>query len=201
MKRLLLTSIFLFITFLASAQSLYLDIGYGLGSETTTFDGENVSDYYDISDSPTSSNSTLRIGVGPVDNAPIYIVAQFDSISNRYKDSSGYIRFISYSVGPGVIVYPVPFIQFSGGLSYSFTNNSSDIYTLPDSIWGYAANASVALDINGRGPTGFLIGLKYCYASYILNDSDINQEISQLTFFGKYAFRIKDNYRGGRHHY
>ncbi|MDC7222497.1 MAG: hypothetical protein PQJ60_02085 [Spirochaetales bacterium] len=187
-KIITITLFSLFLTFSLTAQSFYFDIGGGLGQSTTTLDGEELSDYFGSSSTDVyAMDVSTRIGYGPVAQLPLYVVAEVESIIHSVYIDGTTFDFTSYLIGPGVVFYPVPFIQMGASLGYSFTDNSSRDYTMYDSRFGYAVNCSLAVEYS----TIYLLGLKYAYSSNTLDTLDIKQTSSQVTVFAKIVIRQK----------
>ena len=192
MKRSLLVTLFVFIASLSVfPQGFYFDIGLGFGSATTKIDGKNVDDLFNSSVKDLGVELGLKFGYGPVADMPLYVVGEFSGIGHRFYDDYNYIQFNSYLIGPGVIFYPVSFIQLGVSIGYSFVANQTDLpMNLYDSESGYAWNVYAALDI-GEGNNACLIGIKYSKATNTLEVSGAEQETSLVSLFIKYAYRHK----------
>ncbi|MDC7242339.1 MAG: hypothetical protein PQJ50_18440 [Spirochaetales bacterium] len=173
------------------AQSLYFDIGIGVGMATTKLND------VDIMDGSTGVNElgidlSLKLGWGPIMGIPIYVVGEIGGIGHRIYDDYNYLQFNSYLLGPGIVFYPVSFLQVAGSFGWSFLANDTD-YTgvyLYDSKSGYAWNISAALDLGG-GNHGLLIGGKYTMAVNTIEISEAEQKQSLISIFIKYAYRQK----------
>jgi hypothetical protein len=191
MKKLFLAGL-LFVSAAATfSQGFYFDIGFGVGSATTKFNGNDISDLFDSSVTETGVDLGLKLGYGPIAETPLYIVGEISGIGHRFEDSYNYMQFNSYLIGPGLLLYPVPFIQLGASFGYSFVSNQTDLpLNMYDSESGSAANFSIALDL-GKRNNGFLIGAKYGFASNKLEISGTKQESSIFCVFIKYAYRHK----------
>ena len=193
-KCILVIFITITISISAFAQGFYFDIGLGLGMGWTKIDGTDFVDYlksYGGSVDEIAIDLGLKAGYGPFGNIPIYVVGELSGMAHRIWDSSNYIQFNSYLIGPGVIFYPIPLIQISSSAGYSFVGNQTDLpVKMYDSKIGYAFNFSVAVDL-GKRNHGLLIGLKYFYANNKLETSNVDQASSMIGLFIKYAYRKK----------
>ena len=194
MKRIAVLVLFLIIASLSvSAQGLYFDIGLGVGGAWTKLDGNDVSDIFDGSVSEIGVDIGLKAGYGPIANLPFYIVGNIVGVGHRFDDGSYHIQFNSYLIGPGIIFYPIPLIQLAGSIGFSFISNQTNV---PGFIFygndglGFAGDISVALDFS-RGNHGFLLGVRYFGAVNTLEISNVKQNSSGFTVFGRYAFREK----------
>jgi hypothetical protein len=176
----------------AFSQSLYFDIGLGIGGGITTIDNVDVMGLiYDVDD--VSTNLGLKIGYGPIDklSIPVYFACEFSGVGHRLYDSYNFIQYNSYLVGPSIVFYPVSLIQLSVTLGYSFIYNDTDLPIIMDS-----SNGGIAWDISGGldlGPRnhGILIGLKYFGSLVELKTLKTMQQTSYFGVFVKYAYRQK----------
>ncbi|MDC7222498.1 MAG: hypothetical protein PQJ60_02090 [Spirochaetales bacterium] len=189
MKKILVLALLSALTLPVMAQSLYFDIGFGLGSTITEMDGTDVADYYSGWDE-ASVDLSMKLGFGPLASGPFYLVAEVAAVGHRFEYDSYYRQFNSYLLGPGVVFYPVPFLQLAGSAGYSWTGNDFSSGTPYESEGGYAFNASAALDL-GKKNNGFLLGGKYSYTFNTLETSGTEQVSSQFSLFGKYVYRTK----------
>jgi len=175
------------------AQGFYFDIGIGFGSATTKIDGQNVNNLFGSSVEDLGVELGMKFGYGPVTNIPLYVVGEFSGIGHRFYDDYNYIQFNSYLIGPGIIYYPLSFVQLGTSIGFSFVSNQTDLpMQLYDSESGFAWNVYAALDI-GEGNNACLIGIKYSKATNKLEVSGAEQETSLLSVFVKYAYRHKTN--------
>ncbi|MDC7221006.1 MAG: hypothetical protein PQJ59_13810 [Spirochaetales bacterium] len=191
MKRLSILAIFTIVSLSLSAQAaLYFDVGGGLGTATTKIDGEDISDSLD-SDIEFAVDINAKVGVGPIANIPVYLVADLGVCRHNYYALIDY-NLVSYLIGPGLVVYPFPALQISGSAGYSWTANetSATYLTMYDSESGYAYNVSAAFDF-GKRNNGFLLGARYFYSNNTLETSKAEQETSMISIFAKYAYRHK----------
>ena len=173
------------------AQSLYFDIGLGVGNAITEIDGEDVADSLGSSIDDIGVDFSVKLGVGPVFNVPLYIVGDIGGIGHRLYDDDHYLQFNSYLIGPGVVFYPIPLIQIGASFGYSFVANDTDLpVEMYDSESGYAGNVSIAFDF-GAEKHGCLLGVKYAFAENTLEVSEVEQKSTALTFMIKYAYRQK----------
>ena len=196
MKKLIILSfIFCFVSLMTYAQGFYFDIGLGLGKGWTKVDSYDMVDELKsagISVNEIAIDLGLKAGYGPFGNIPLYVVGEFGGIGHRIYDSFNYLQFNSYIIGPGVIFYPISFIQLGLSLGYSFVSNQTDIPGLfmYNSKSGFAWNISAAVDL-GKKNHGCLIGLKYFNANNKLEISNVNEKASMLGIFIKYTYRKK----------
>jgi len=192
MKKIGFAGIFVCLTiFSLSSQSLYFDIGLGSGFASTTIDGEDFSDSMGSSVTETSVDMGFKLGYGPIAGKPLYIVAELSSLGHRFSDSSNYIQFNSYLIGPGIVYYPVPAFQIAASAGYSYVANDSDFgITFYDSKGGLAGNISAALDL-GKKNHGCLLGVRYAVTLNTLETSEVEQKTSMVSAFIKYAYRQK----------
>jgi hypothetical protein len=176
-----------------SAQGFYLDAGLGIGKGWTKLkNGEGVfktSDYEELDQ--IAVDVGLKAGYGPFGGAPVYVVGEIAGMGHRIYEDSNYVQFNSYLIGPGVIFYPIPQMQFASSIGLSFTIfDSSEPIEMPENKSGFAWNISGAFDL-GRGNHGCLIGVRYFYTENTFKDSKLKQESSMVGVFVKYAFRRK----------
>ncbi len=192
MKRLCIIALLAALVPLSSyAQGLYFDIGLGAGQATTKLNSIDVSGAFSSSATEIGVDISCKIGYGPIAGIPLYVIGEFGGIGHRFEESGDYIQFNSYLLGPGIIIYPVPFIQLAASGGLSFVSNQTNLPVIfYDSDEGYAYNISCALDI-GRGNSGWLIGGKYSYTKNTLEISGTDQESSLISLFVKYAYRLK----------
>jgi hypothetical protein len=196
MKKTIFLGLFLIMVSLSVfAQGFYFDIGLGIGKGWTKIDGSDIVDELKnagVNVSELSFDFGLKAGYGPFGNIPVYVVGELAGMGHRIWDSSNYMQFNSYIIGPGVIFYPVPLIQLGLSLGYSFISNQTDIpgMTMYDGKGGFAWNISAAFDL-GKGNHGFLLGLKYFGANNTLKVSNAEEQASMIGVFIKYAYRKK----------
>jgi len=194
-KSLILVVFFICASLAVSAQGFYFDIGLGFGKAWTIVEGHDIvkelrSAGADINE--TAVDLSLKAGYGPFGTIPLYVVGETGGIGHRIYDGSDYIQFNSYIIGPGVIFYPIPFIQLGSSIGYSFVANQTNIsyYQMYKSKNGFALNFSAAIDL-GKRNHGCLIGIKYFYANNTLEVSNAVEEASMIGVFVKYAYRKK----------
>jgi hypothetical protein len=182
------------ISFSVSAQGFYFDIGLGFGKGWTEVEGVDMVDALKdggVSVDEIAADIGLKAGYGPFGNIPLYVLGELAGIGHRIYDSSNYIQFNSYIIGPGVIFYPIPLIQLGLSVGYSFVANQTDMpMNMYDSKGGFAWNISAAVDL-GKGNHGCLIGLKYFNANNTLEISNADEKASMVGIFIKYAYRKK----------
>ena len=136
------------------AQSLYFDIGLGAGNAITEIDGEDVADSLGSSIDDIGVDFSVKLGVGPVFNVPLYIVGDFGGIGHRLYDDYNYLQFNSYLIGPGIVFYPIPLIQIGASFGYSFVANDTDLpVEMYDSEGGYAGNVFHCIRLWSREKT------------------------------------------------
>jgi hypothetical protein len=201
MKKILLTGLIFSVVSLSSyAIGLYFDAGIGIGPAWTTLDGEDFVEAQEKTAIGTGSfdefaiDLGLKLGVGPFETIPIYVVGVFGSMGHKISDSyDDYFQFNSYLIGPGVIFYPTPFVQIAGSLGYSFVSNETsftDKKNMYDSKGGFAGDISVAVDI-GAGNHALLAGIKFFGSTNTLETTGVVQNNSMISLFIRYAFRHK----------
>jgi len=184
----------------ASAQGLYFDAGFGVGPGTTKFDGKDFVDLIKSLGGNVSSDIGVDIGFkfgyGPIAGSPIYVVGVFNGIGHRIDESSDYVQFNSYLIGPGIILYPASPIQLGASIGTSWVANTTNISGLEfyDSDGGFAWDISAAVDL-GNDKHACLLGVKYFGAHNTLKVSKVKQESSVISIFVRYAFRHKNGRR------
>jgi hypothetical protein len=175
---------------------LYFDAGIGLGPAWTKLDGEDAVEA--LTESGTLDEIAIdmgvKLGLGPFDTIPIYVVGALGRMAHRISDSDNdYFQFCSYLIGPGVIFYPTPFLQIAASLGYSFVSNESSLIKkeyMDESKGGFAGDISVALDF-GSGNHALLGGVRFFGSTNTLETRGIVQNTSMLSLFLRYAFRQK----------
>jgi hypothetical protein len=181
MKRILLAGlIFLAVSFSSYGIGLYFDAGIGIGPAWTEFDGEDFVEVHEKAAGGTfneiSVDLGLKLGLGPFDTIPVYVVGVLGSMGHRISDKNDdYFQFNSYLLGPGVIFYPAPFVQIAGALGYSFVSNETsfaDKKNMYDSKGGFAGDISVAFDF-GAGNHGLLARLRFFGSTNTLETSGV----------------------------
>jgi hypothetical protein len=174
---------------------LYLDGGIGLGSAWTTLDGKDFVEEETLTGKPSELALDLgaKIGLGPFDTIPIYIVGVLGGMGHRITYDNGYYQFNTYLLGPGVIFYPIPSLQIAASLGYSWVGNETsfaDKESMLGSKGGFAGDISVAFDF-GFGNHAFLGGLRFFGATNTLETTGVVQNSFLVSFFLRYAFRHK----------
>ena len=102
----------------------------------------------------------------------------------------------SFIIGPGIVYYPISFVQLGLSAGFSFVNNSNTLpgTSFPEFMYsskgGFAWNASAALDF-GRRNHGCLVGIQFFQAINPLQISNVTQNAILLGVFVKYTFRQK----------
>jgi len=194
-KGLILVAFFICTSLAVSAQGFYFDIGHGLGKAWTLIDGDDL--IKELKSAGKNVNEiavdlSSKAGYGPFGNIPLYVVGELGGIGHRIYNSSDYIQFNSYIIGPGVIFYPISLIQLGLSIGYSFAANKTDIsyYQMYNSKEGFAWNISAAVDLS-RKNHGHLIGIKYFNANNTLEVSNVGQKTSMISIFVKYTHRKK----------
>jgi hypothetical protein len=198
MKKILLTGLIFSLASLSSyGVGLYFDAGIGVGPAWTTLDGEDVVDLATKSGSPDEMavDLGLKLGAGPFNTIPIYLVGVLSGVGHRITYGNGHYQFNSYLIGPGVVFYPAPFVQVAGSLGFSFLGNETsasfnDSYVLDDSKGGFAGDISVAADV-GTGNHALLVGLRFFGSTNTLERSGVVQNTTMISIFVRYAFRHK----------
>jgi hypothetical protein len=227
MKKTITFAIFLFAMMAADnssqalhAQGFYFDAGISLGGSWSNLNGKNITNLYTGKDPfwGFTFGISTKAGYGPIANMPLYVVGNLEVIMqdthSRSKDRDPFEEdpnlssiFCGYAgIGPGVIFYPVPFIQLAastgvlagGGISISgkhFVNTKlpqKDNGDKEDEGYGFILDVSAAIDPIPSGKHGVLAGIKYTGAfvpSMRKSNSNLNSHF--LTLFVKYAYRHK----------
>jgi hypothetical protein len=175
---------------------LYFDGGVGFGMAWTKVDGKDFVDSVTQKGNPDEFALDLgvKIGLGPFDTIPIYVVGVLGGMGHRISDSSdNYYQLNTCLVGPGIIYYPVSFMQIAASLGYSWVDNETsfaDKKYMLDSKGGFAGDISVAFDLGMRNH-GLLGGIKFFGATNTLKTSGVVQNSFLISFFVRYAFRHK----------
>jgi hypothetical protein len=188
--------IFMAVIFSAHGGGLYFDAGLGLGPAWTKIDGKDFAKTSRLSGTSDEAAVDLgfKIGLGPFDTIPIYVVGVLGGIGHRIYDSNNHYQMNSYLLGPGVIFYPARFCQLAASLGYSFVGNdsslSNDAIATGKSKGGFAGDISVAFDL-GMGNHALLGGIRFFGATNTLKTSGLVQNSSMLSIFVRYAFRHK----------
>jgi hypothetical protein len=195
MKRVLLAGLmFMATVFSVSAIGLYFDGGLGLGMAWTEIDESDV--VKSLSNNSGEPNEMalelgVKLGLGPFDTIPIYIVGVLGGIGHRLYDVDGdYFQYNSTLLGPGVIFYPIPSIQIAASLGFSTVGNTNSFgVEMYESKSGFAGDVSLAFDL-GAGNHGLLAGIKYFGATNTLESGAVQNQ-SMISLFLRYAFRHK----------
>jgi hypothetical protein len=182
--------------FSTHAIGLYLDGGIGFGVAWTLMDGKDFVDEVTVKGTADEFALDLgaKIGLGPFDTIPIYIVGVFGGMGHRIDFNNGDYQLDAYLVGPGIIYYPMPSMQIAASLGYSWISNEtsfsdSDVGDY-DSKGGFAGDVSIAFDL-GMGNHAFLGGLRFFGATNTLKTVGVKQDSFLISFFLRYAFRHK----------
>lgn len=210
MRKLFAIGLF-FVSLSVYAQGFYFDVGVGLGVKDWTKVRGN--DIYDSPGSKIHANDLtfagLKAGYGPFDNIPLYIVLEA-TLAYHYvmdeHDSPVYRKYVfsSAMVGPGIIFYPIPFIQLGSSVCYTSTSAQEkitirsvydDIHMKDDSsISGLAWNVSLAIDVGilWNGKHSVLLGVNYSYLNDVFKQASFGDwSSSRIGIFLKYAYRQK----------
>lgn len=127
MKKQFFISILILSAVAVFAQGFYFDIGLGIGNAKTEINGQDISDLFDSSVKEVGVDLGFKMGYGPISGTPLYIVGEISGIGHRFEDNYNYMQFNSYLIGPGIIIYPVSFIQLGASIGYSFVSNQTDL--------------------------------------------------------------------------
>jgi hypothetical protein len=195
MKKILLAGlIFSAVSLSSHGLGLYFDAGIGVGPAWTTLDGNDVVELATVSGSPDEMavDLGLKLGVGPFETIPIYVVGALGGVGHQITYSNGDYQFSSYLIGPGVIFYPAPFLQIAASLGYSFVSNETSFTDgkMDESKGGFAGDISVAADV-GAGDHALLVGLRFFGSTNTLETTGTVQNTSMVSIFIRYAFRHK----------
>jgi hypothetical protein len=191
--------IFMVAALSAQGIGLYFDVGLGIGPAWSEEDGK------DFVKTRTKEGTLkeiavdlgLKLGLGPFDTIPIYVVGVLGGVGHRISADNGHIQLNSYLLGPGVIFYPIPSVQIAASLGYSSVANESSVTNessspdrvVDDSKGGFAGDISVAFDL-GAGNHALLGGVRFFGSTNTL-ESGIVLNTSMLSIFLRYAFRHK----------
>jgi len=191
MKRAWISFLFiLLVTFSISAQGIYFDIGLGFGFGQTEIDGTNVTDSMVLGFKEFGGEVGLKLGYGPIAGISLYIVGEFSGITHVIKGFDD-LQCTSVLIGPGIIFYPIPLIQFGASIGYSYVGINTNLPAIPHyGKGGIAWNVYVAIDL-GKKNHGLLIGLKYTRANNPLEISEAETMSSLISLIAKYAYRHK----------
>jgi hypothetical protein len=193
MKRVLLAGlIFMATVFSVSAIGLYFDGGLGVGMAWTEIDGKDMVETLSNDSGKPNEMAVdigVKIGLGPFDTIPIYVVGVLGGIGHRLYDADDdYFQYTSTLIGPGVIFYPIPSIQIAASLGFSaVANDNSFGVVMAESKNGFAGDVSLAFDL-GAGNSGLLGGIRYFGATNTL-DTGFVENSSMISFFIRYAYR------------
>jgi len=191
MKKLIFIGLlFSFILFSVNAEGFYVDFGAGIGKATTIIDGIDVTQGYDEDSFDIGVELGLKVGYAPFD-FPIYFAGVIGAMGYRITDTNiDSIQFNSYLFGPGVIYYPLPFLQIAASAGYSIAvNKMSPQDDLDKNYKGFAWDVSAAYDFGGSRFYGFMLGARYFWARNILEEMEAAQYSSLISVFARYRFR------------
>jgi len=198
MKKLIIIITLLTIAlFTVSAQGIYLDVGLGYGIGLSFADEVNVSDTLKESSEDFNElcvSGGLKLGIGPIAQKPIYIVAAAGGFGHRFYDKEHNFQINTYYIGPGLIYYPFPFMQFALTGGYSFITNETTLtdFNIYNSKSGIGGEVSLALDLS-RSRSGYLFGVSASAAQITLEneEEDVKMLSTAFSAFIKYTFRQK----------
>jgi hypothetical protein len=196
MKKIFVFGLLLFgLAFSVFAQGFYFDAGLGIGKAWTKVNDIDFADALSsegIKFSEIGAELGLKAGYGPFGTVPVYVVGELAGMGHRFTVEDSYIQLNSYLIGPGVIYYPIPLIQLSAGLGFSFAVDQSNIanYESHKSKGGFAWNIAAAVDL-GKRNHGCLLGLKFFNAINELQVSNELENTSMISVFVKYTYRHK----------
>ena len=175
--------------FTVFSQGFYFDIGVGLGKAQTEIDDIKVtasSSFYE-----TGVNLGVKLGYGPFVNIPFYVVGDFRGIGHRYEyDATNYRQYNTYLVAPGIVFYPLPFIQIGSCIGYCFAADIEEQSSIQSCVLGsngIGGNVSIAFDF-GKKKNSCLLGVEYMLGSCTLKTNEI-QKASVIDVFIRYAYR------------
>ncbi|GMO46970.1 MAG: hypothetical protein Ta2G_02260 [Termitinemataceae bacterium] len=179
------------------ADRFYFDIGLGGGfgyakMGDSSFLGSFVNS--------VALNAGFKMGMGPSDSLPLFIVGEFDWNVHIGKLDGNNSMINSFFVGPGAIFYPSDNLQLAASLGLDVG--------ISDAYFGFGGNLSIAGDLgkqyNGviKGPdrnghymkkysaNGVLIGLNLFASTELKKDSE--QIMYSVSVFLKYRYLKKD---------
>jgi hypothetical protein len=192
MKKIFLAALILSAaSFSSHALGFYFDVGIGGGPAWTKWEGE---DFVELATKQGTLDEIaidlgLKIGVGPFNAMPVYLVGVLGGIGHHISDDQDYYQVDSYLFGPGLLFYPVRFLQIAASIGFSFVSVDTSLNeTWPDSETGFAWDISMAFDGGFAGKHGVLLGFKFFSAANTLENSWGDMDSSMISIFVRYAF-------------
>ena len=193
----------------AFSQGFYLDLGIGIGYFSQSIEGENIGkalkDYYSAADIKYipfnfGVSVNLKSGFGPFKALPLFFVGDFyttwaamGAINDDVKKEEEWLPGIeNYFIGPGVIFYPLSFLQIGASLGFAYFygttvfssvdnfslitgGNNSEVSIDEDDIWkggGFGWHLSIGFNLGKREKKGGLL----ISADYFGSTNRIQQE-------------------------
>ena len=182
MKKIILFLIFMTIPSFA----IYVDAGVGVGGASTELDDVTIDDKICTGCSDLAISLGLRIGGQVMDR--LWVAGELSGLGHRFYDSSNYMQFNSYLLGPSVIFYPVDHLHLSGSLGIAWTSNDTDLRGI-DMYDGTGAAISLTVAYDTGIHDGALIGLKLFSSDVELEKSEKDLSTVGLTFFIAYVHK------------
>jgi hypothetical protein len=198
-KKIAFTAIPLLIMAFASSASagFYADVGIGLGSGSDELEGENAYDELNRISSVKEEmalNYGFKLGYGPFNNTPIYIVFELDHVEYEISGDFTY-KCKSNLIGPGIVYYPTPIMQLGASFGYSaLAEYSMNVRNGNSSTYLYQKGSGTAWNVSAAVELGsFLIGAKYFSATNDLDKTskmpNVKQNTSMVGVFIKFVSR------------
>jgi hypothetical protein len=177
----------------SQAKAFYLDVGFGTGLGWTSGWGPTKSIELDS----TSIDFSLKIGGGPIDDLPLYIVGEIaDAPTSIGKNGGPQLDILL--IGPGIIYYPLKNLQLGATVGYAETlYGGSSVYNISGG-GGFGYDLSIGGELGlGRSNSALILGAKWMQAFTSINVRESYDEgvirypltQSYLGLFLKYAYR------------
>jgi hypothetical protein len=180
-----------------SAQ-IYIDIGVGLGYGVTRENGVRLS-LFDCSTGRTVGQevavevNVVRFGVDlSGGNRNLYLTGEISAIGHRFQYNENFIQINQYLIGPGVLYYPIPRLQFSTAIGLSLQNMVTNLPgETPPGASGFAFTGSAAFDFGEMNRHGVIAGVKFTHSrkSYRWFNQDVDLNMTWIGIFARYRLR------------
>lgn len=135
----------------------YFDYGVGFGSASTHINHNSVEK--PCGDNCKNEAADINFRIGDKISDHFIIAAELAAVGNFYYGDNTYTQFTSFFIGPSLIYYPIPELQFSGSLGITSSYNDTDkkYVDLHDDV-GVGAALTGAIHIGKE--RGALLGIK-----------------------------------------
>lgn len=193
----LIVIVIILIAFKAVAADSYFDVGLGFGMiGNTEFDDSYFAKDIFTDNRALNYDTGFKIGAKILKEYPLYLVGNasvFGKTIENDEDSKDYLWVNSFLIGPGLVAYPLPFIQVGTSFGYSFTLNKSNLNSVEfEDGKGFATNATIAYEYKDKANNKALIGLSYSI-SRNTTESDNVEKLSVFSIFIKYSYRLDNS--------